>query len=183
LLRFIFHECEEGEIDMSTRSLRRLAIILAIAGTSLAAIPVRAQEPTASAIATARELLTIKGALQVFEPAVPGVIESVKNSLLPTNLNVSRELNEVAEQLHKEYTPKRAEIITIVARAYARHFTEQEMKQMITFYKSPLGQKMLKEEPAAADESFKDAQEWANTLSETVMARFRSEMAKKGHPL
>jgi hypothetical protein len=54
---------------------------------------------------------------------------------------------------------------------------------MTAFYKTPLGQKMLKEEPAAIEESLKSTQQWADAFSDTVMTRFRAEMLKKGHKL
>jgi hypothetical protein len=61
--------------------------------------------------------------------------------------------------------------------------TDQELKELVAFYKSPLGQKMLKEEPLALDQSMKKAQDWSTSFSEAVLTRIRSEMAKKGHPL
>ena len=70
-----------------------------------------------------------------------------------------------------------------LARAYAAHFTEQELKDMLVFYKTPLGQKFVKEEPAAIEDGLKRAQQWADTFADTVMGRMRSEMQKKGHPL
>ena len=51
------------------------------------------------------------------------------------------------------------------------------------FYRSPLGQKMLKEEPVALDESLQRAQDWSIDFSEAVMGRFRAEMKKRGHQL
>jgi uncharacterized protein len=66
---------------------------------------------------------------------------------------------------------------------YAKHFTEQELKELVAFYKSPLGQKMLKEEPLALDQSMKKAQDWSQDFSEAVLGRIRTEMSKKGHPL
>jgi len=111
------------------------------------------------------------------------VIESVKNSFVPTNPNLTRELNDVAVTLHKEYEGKRSEVLDQMARAYATHFTEQELKDLLVFYKTPLGQKFTREEPAAIEDGLKRAQQWADTFSDTVMARMRSEMQKKGHQL
>jgi hypothetical protein len=70
-----------------------------------------------------------------------------------------------------------------VAIIYAQHFTEQELKELIAFYKTPLGQKMLKEEPVAVEASLKRAQDWSNAFAEVVLGRFRSEMKKRGHEL
>jgi uncharacterized protein len=94
-----------------------------------------------------------------------------------------RELEEVAQLLHKEYQPKRGEILDEVARGYARHFTEQELKDLLVFYKTPLGQKWAREEPAAIEDGLHRAKEWSDQFSEVVMGRFRNEMQKKGHPL
>ena len=145
--------------------------------------PAAAQQPTANAVALAKEMITLKGGNVIFERIVPGVIESAKNSLIPTNPNVGKELTEVANLLHKELEPKRSELLTEVSGIYAQRFTEQELKDMTVFYKSPLGQKMLKEEPAALDQSMKRAQDWSGDFSDAVLARFRTEMAKRGHPL
>jgi uncharacterized protein len=142
-----------------------------------------AQAPSAGAVAAARELIVVKGGALMFEPVIPGVIETAKNSLVPTNPNLSRELNDVATQLRKDYDTKKAELVYEVAVIYANHFTEQELKELVTFYKSPLGQKMLKEEPAALDQSMKRAQDWSSDFSDMVLARIRTEMAKRGHPL
>ena len=62
------------------------------------------------------------------------------------------------------------------ARIYASHFTEPELKQLLTFYQSPLGRKVIAEEPAAANESMAMAGSWADKLSEEVINKMRAEM-------
>ena len=58
------------------------------------------------------------------------------------------------------------------------------MKQpILTFYKSPVGQKTLKEQPLVIESSMKFAQDWANTLTDVVIAKMRDELKKKGHNL
>lgn len=168
---------------MKFRSNRlALAAVLAIACLVSGGIA-RAQAPTPSAIAAARDLVVIKGGTAMFEPLIPGVIESAKNSLLPTNPQLAQPLNEVAAELRKQYEPKRAEILDEVAKIYAEHFTEQELKELVAFYKTPLGKKLLAEEPAALDQSLKAAQAWAVHFSDQVIERFHVEMKKKGYNL
>jgi uncharacterized protein len=164
---------------------RKLSLRWALAAAlfCFAAGVAQAQSPTAGAVAAARELIQTKGGGAMFEPVIPGVVESTKNSLLPTNPNLTRELNEVSAQLRKEYEAKKAELVYEVAIVYAKHFTEQELKDLVTFYRSPLGHKMLNEEPIALEQSLKRAQDWSIEFSETVMGRFRTEMMKRGHQL
>lgn len=166
---------------MTSSFVVRAAVAAAVALGALAG-GARAQEPSPTAVNAARELMALKG-VSMFDALIPGVVESVKNNFIPTNPNLIRELNEVSTQLRSEYAAKKAELHTEVARGYARYFTEQELKDMLAFYKTPLGTKMAAQEPLAVEETLKRAQTWANGFSEQVMGRFRTEMKKKGHDL
>lgn len=169
---------------MKFRSLNRLALAAALAAACLAGGGVaRAQAPTPAAIAAAKELVVAKGGTAMFEPLIPGVIESAKNTFLPTNPQLAQPLEQVAVELRKEYEPKNAEILNEVAKIYAQHFTEQELKDLVAFYKTPLGKKLLTQEPLALDQSLKAAQAWAVHFSDEVIERFRVEMKKKGYNL
>src|SRR3977135_446262 len=128
-------------------------------------------------------LVGLRGGATMSDPLVPGVIESAKNSLVPTNPQLQQQLNEVAAQLRKEFDPKRAEILNEVAKVYAQRFTEPELKEIVAFYKTPIGKKMSIEEPIALDQSLKVAQAWATRFSDEVLDRIRSEMKKKGYNL
>ena len=66
-----------------------------------------AQQPSAASIALAKELLEVKGATTMFDPVVPGVIETAKNTFLTTNPGLSKDLNEVSAQLRKELGGRR----------------------------------------------------------------------------
>lgn len=158
--------------------------VSALAGACLGPVAAQAQqEPSPAAVALARDVIIAKGVAGVIEPVVRGVIESVKNRFVPTNPNLTRELNDVAIILHKELDGKSSEVIDEMARTYASRFTEQELKDLLAFYKSPLGQKYIREEPVAIDEGMKRAEQWTDAFAETVMSRMRNEMQKKGHPL
>jgi hypothetical protein len=169
---------------MTANLLVRLGLAAALlgalgAGTTSAS----AQEPSANAVAMAREIIMIKGGNALYERIVPGVIEHVKNVFAPTNPQLGKPLGEVTELLHKEFEPKKAEIVTEAAKIFAARFTEQELKDVVTFYRTPVGKKLATEEAASIDESMKRAQSWADDLAEKVMVRFRQEMKKKGFDL
>ena len=135
---------------MAFRSINRLALIAALAlGWVVIADAARAQAPSPGALTAAKELVALKGGAVMFDPLIPGVIESAKNQLVPTNPQLCGPLNEVATQLHKEYAAKRAELLDLIAQAYARRFTEAELKDITAFYKTPSGKKMIAQEPAS----------------------------------
>jgi len=67
-----------------------------------------------------------------------------------------------------------------MAKIYANEFTEQELKDLVTFYKSPLGQKLLSTEPKAIQLSMAYMNKWAQVFAEAVNEQFRIEMKKRG---
>lgn len=161
----------------------RLSRLLAL--LALACWPgiVLAQQPSPTALAAAKELIEIKGVNTMFDVIVPGVVEQAKNTFIPTNPGLIKELTEVAAQLRNELAPRRAELINEIAKIYSERFSEQELKDAIAFYKTPLGKKLIAEEPVVGERSLQFAQGWANKLSEEVISRMRAEMKKRGHEI
>jgi len=67
-----------------------------------------------------------------------------------------------------------------MAQVYANEFTEQELKDLVNFYKSPLGQKLLSSEPRAIQSSMAYMNQWAQSFAEVINGQFRAEMKKRG---
>jgi uncharacterized protein len=164
--------------------IRVLSAAGLVLGLALAGAPTQAQTnpppPTPAAIAAAKELLAMKHADQMYANAVPGVVERTKNELMQTNINYQKDLNEVAVIVAQKLAGRQAEIGDGMAKVYASQFTEQELKDLVVFYKSPLGQKLLNAEPASIQMSMAYLNQWAQTFAETVNAEFRAEMRKRG---
>jgi hypothetical protein len=169
---------------MTFASIHRLVLAAAVAFACLAVTgTARAQQPTPAALALAKELVILKGAAAMFDPLIPGVIERARQSFVPTNPQLVGPLNEVAAALNREYAAKRGDVLNEVAKIYAQHFTEAELKDILAFYKTPSGRKMIVEEPKAIEQSLRVAQDWAVKFSDVVLERFRVEMKKKGYDL
>lgn len=161
--------------------------ILPAAGLALAlafgAVPAAAQQPpkpTPAAVAAAKEILTLKNATSMYANAVPGMVQKTKDTLTQQNLNYQKDLHEVAPIVAKQLAGREKEIGEGMAQVYASEFTEQELKDLVTFYKSPLGQKLISNEPKAIGLSMAFMNSWAQNFTETVMGAFRAEMRKRG---
>ena len=168
-----------------------IALVLAVAGTPAiaqapkqAAPPAQAAPPlkqaTPAAIAAAKEILAMKNASAMYANAVPNIVEQTKNALVQSNLNYQKDLSEVAIIVAKNLTGREKEIGDGMAQIYANEFTEQELKDLVTFYKSPLGQKLLSTEPRAIQFSMSYMNQWAQAFAATVDGQFRAEMKKRG---
>ena len=158
------------------------AALLALALVA-AAGAAQAQQPSPAALASARELMDLKGVKSLVEPVVVGVIEQTKGTILQTNPGLTKDLDEVSAQLRNEYQPRIAEMTNEIVQLYAQRFSDQELKEAIAFYKSAAGRKMLAEEPRILDATYARLQQWAIRFQDEVMTRVRAEMKKRGHNL
>ena len=171
------------------KSLSRILSAAGLAlGLALAGVPAGAQQQqpqplkpvSPAAMAAAREILTMKNASGMYANAVPNIVQQTKEALLQANLNYQKDLNEVAVIVAQSLAGREKEIGESMAKIYGNEFTEQELKDLVTFYKSPLGQKLLSNEPRAIQFSMSYMNQWAQGFAEVVNAQFRAEMRKRG---
>jgi hypothetical protein len=140
-------------------------------------------EPSPAAMKTAREILELKNSESLFRPMVPGVIERVRNMLLQTSPTLRKDLDEVSTGLQKAFAPRTNDLLNDIAWLYASRFSEAELKEIVTFYRTPTGKKVVNEEPAVFEDAMSGLRDWQEKFAEEVIARFRAEMKKRGHDL
>ena len=170
------------------KSLARILSAASLAvGLALTCVPAGAQQPapplkpaSPAATAAAREILAMKNANAMYANAVPNIVQQTKDQLMQSNLNYQKDLNEVAVIVAQKLAGREKEIGDGMATIYANEFTEQELKDLVTFYKSPLGQKLLTAEPEAIQGSIAYMRQWGQAFSQVVAAQFRAEMHKRG---
>jgi hypothetical protein len=141
------------------------------------------KQASPAALAAAKEILTMKNAAAMYANAVPNIVEQTKNALVQQNLNYQKDLGEVAVIVAKSLAGREKEIGDGMAQVYANEFSEQELKDLVTFYKSPLGQKLLSTEPRAIQFSMSYMNQWATVFASTVNDAFRDEMKKRNKPI
>jgi hypothetical protein len=155
-----------------------------IAAAAVAAVTItgaaQAQQPTPAALMLAKELSDIKGTTNIFDPIIVGVVESTRQTLAIGNPNMSRDIDAVAAQMRNEMASRRAELSQELVRVYTQFFTEAELREAVAFYKTPLGKKLLTEEPKVAEASMKAADEWSQKFAAEVAGKMRAELRKKG---
>jgi hypothetical protein len=118
--------------------MKRLLMMLALV---LAAAPAAAQpEPTAGELAAARELLEVSRTRENFIRALElGMEQGGMGELTPELQTVLREFMDEHfrfEDMEPEFT-----------RMYADLYTEEEIRGMTAFYRTPVGQRMVETMP------------------------------------
>jgi hypothetical protein len=162
---------------------RRIARLALVGAALMSAAPALAAPPTPAALAAAGEIVKLTGATALFGSLIPGVIEQSKLLFLQQNPGLGGDLNEITAKMRADLAPRMAELTGEVAKIYTEHFTEQELKELLAFYNSPIGKKMVAQQAVVVNASLKYAQDWANKLSDEVTGKMRDELKKKGHAL
>lgn len=79
------------------------------------------------------------------------------------------------DRLLTEARAHRADLEAAVIPIYARHFSDSELRQLIAFYQTPIGQKFVAEQPALLKESMQAGQEWGRQLGTRVAQQMMSD--------
>jgi len=145
--------------------------------------PANAPQPSPGALLLAKQIVQVKNVKDVFAPIIPGVVKKARDLFLQTNFMYQKDIDEVAFNVEKQFTPRVTELVDASARIYATHFSEQELRDLLNFYQSPLGQKALAEEPKVLDQTMVFAGTWADNVSQEVIQSMRIELKKRGHDM
>jgi hypothetical protein len=148
----------------------------------ICAAPAFAQAPTLtpSHLQAAREIMDLTGVTQ----NITNIYAEFKDSaaqLVATRPEMKKDMDAVVAELKPE-ADKRAEDMTKTAAAvFANKMTEADLKEVIAFFKSPVGQRYTSLRAEAMKDIFPLLQPWSVQTSNYLFDRFSQEMRKRGH--
>jgi hypothetical protein len=120
------------------------------------ALPVRAQTPAApspEAMTAAKELAAVMGGDTVGQMSAALTAQIWPNIEAQLGPKVdAATLTELRGQFEKSLSDFTTEVMRDSPVVYARHFTVEELRAMLAFYKSPVGQKALGTMPTVMTE-------------------------------
>ena len=70
----------------------------------------------------------------------------------------------------------------LYAPIYAKYYTESDFDELIRFYKSPIGQKMITTMPALMNESMEIGREWGQKLAKKVTDKLETKYGYQSPP-
>ncbi|MCJ2133938.1 DUF2059 domain-containing protein [Methylobacterium sp. J-026] len=137
---------------------------------------------TPSHLALAREVMLSSGIARSFDSVLPAFADQIRKQTV-TRPELAKDLDEVLVSLQPEMELQKQRMIDIAARTYASKFSEAELKEIATFFRSPAGKHYVEAQPQLLDEMVQEMQDWTQDVSEYVMVRVRAEMGKRGHQM
>jgi uncharacterized protein len=139
------------------------------------------QEPAASHLAAARQLVVVSGMSRSFATVVPQVMYRLTTTFTQTRPELAHDLDVVLTEIKPEFDKQADQMIDTAAHIFARLMSEQEIKSVNTFFESETGKKYVQIQPTFFNDVVNAMQTWQQKLSEEMVARAREEMKKKGH--
>ncbi|MBD8892820.1 DUF2059 domain-containing protein [Roseibium litorale] len=148
---------------------------------ALAAAPVYAQdgEFTESHLAAAKEVVTATKALSSFDDILPLLAEQTRTLFVQSDPARTQEIVDVTSEVALKLAAKRAELNKTIYEIWARRFTEDELKQLVEFYNSPLGSKLTDNGPTITALAIGAARQWQDQISSELVAMVREELDKR----
>ena len=80
---------------------------------------------------------------------------------------------EFWDEFKKEIKPQ--ELTDLVVPVYERHFSDADIRELIKFYQSPIGQKLVATLPQITQESMVAGREWGQNLARKVQQRLKEK--------
>lgn len=152
---------------------------LAAAGLALAVLtmPAWSQDISESHLKVAREALDATSATDQFDNVLPQAAQALKAQLIQKNPNLTDLIDKTVEKNALALADRRADLEKEAATAYARVFSEQELKEIAAFYGSPTGKKLLSDGPIVMREINKAAQIWQRGIARDLAQNVGKEIA------
>lgn len=114
----------------------------------------------------ARQVLIASGSGKLGIQVMNTMIQSYKqqNSSIPS---------EFWEAFMKEVSGD--ELVDLVAPIYTKYFTPEELTQLLAFYNSPIGQKVVEKTPYIMQESMGVGREWGLKISQKIVDKMKEQ--------
>lgn len=91
--------------------------------------------------------------------------------------NFKKSYSKVSEQFWEDLKKeiKAEDLEKIIIPIYDKYYTETDIDQLIAFYNSPIGKKMIATMPQVMQESMAAGQIWGKQISEKVIAKLKEK--------
>ena len=165
-------------------AIQRTVLVVACAVVCLV-VPgrVAAQTVDEAYRADAEELLRMTGAAQLGSQFVNVMYGQILEDLKRSQPNVpTRMLDVIRQVLEEEFSSAFAgpDFTSRTVAIYAKHFTHDDVRGLLTFYRSALGRKVISVMPTVLQESMAVGQQWGQEIMPGVMAKLEQRLRSEG---
>lgn len=141
----------------------------------------QAQEIAPDHLALARKYVDMTDTGAVYEQAVLEVAVRATRSLIGQNPDLTQPISDASAAVINSYRDQKDALFNQFARIYAIHFTPEELGEIIAFYETDVGQRLIGQLPAINKELELALDVYRTNLSSEFMSRLRAGLAEQGY--
>jgi uncharacterized protein len=157
-----------------------LGVTALVVTAMVAATPGRADDITPSHMAAALEAVHSARASKGFDNVLPLLSEKVQDQIIRVRPDLYKQIADVVQQEASKLVVRRADLDADVARIWANAFSEEELKSITAFYKSPAGLKFVDIGPQVVGASLQAVKTWSDRVGQELLDKSRAELKKQG---
>lgn len=158
----------------------RAGLALAAAGLAVTiAGSASAQDITGSHLDAAYKAIDAIGATDEFDDVLPQAAQALKAQLIQKNPNLVDVIDKTVDKNALALAARRGDLEKEAATAYARVFSEEDLKKIADFYNSDVGKKLLSDGPIVTREVLKAEQIWQRGIARDLAQSAGTELSQE----
>jgi uncharacterized protein len=160
----------------------RLKMCLLLLLVALAAwAPAQADELTKERRADIDQLLRVTGAVAIGKQMATAVTAQLAQNLKKMCPDIPNEVLQVLPQeVGAVFEENLGSLMEAVVPLYTKYFTGVEVKELIGFYSTDLGKRLVGAMPGLMQEGMQVGQRWGQSLAPAIERRVKARLAREG---
>ncbi len=131
-----------------------------------------------------RKLLEMTGTLDVGQQMTDTFMRQMVQTLTQARPDIPAGVYEVMrEEVNSIIAENLDGFVEMIVPVYSRHFSEQEIKGLLAFYRTELGQKAIRVMPELVRESMVIGELWGRNLAPEIRRRVMERLEEQGYDL
>lgn len=160
--------------------LKHISIAAAVFAPLAVALPVNA-DTNPEALKVARQILDVTDASDRASQALMATMESLSSIIEAANPGKAKEIDELLDGLlAPEFHKDLAELLGATAQSYADNFTADELRQILAFYQSDVGKKLMERQPAMLQKQSRIGQARGLAVYASIREKLLKALQEKG---
>jgi len=154
-----------------------LVVITALVLTLGAA---KAQELSPEHVALAREYVDLTDQAKIYESTLLRAGVQTMQVIVPLNPEISEQTSDAIGRTIASYVDRKGELMDQFARVYATRFSMDELREILTFYRSPVGAKLTASNPEINHDLGAVMSVFQQNLQTEFFAKVRADLRELG---
>lgn len=131
-------------------------------------------------LAGAKDLIEVTGAAKQFEVLLPLIMSQMENAFVQLKPEHADAIRESFKMASAKFSEKKQEAFDQVAVVFAELFTAAELKEIVAFYKTPVGAKLIQSQTVIAQKTLAIGQAWGRKIGREIEEEVRKELKNRG---